>query len=103
MRFTEAASRQSGTRRARNITRRRIGGHHVSVRKFCGVAGMFHRMFLPNSATVYSEGKLISFNSERKGEFPRVCRVEIASIERLPQGTDADVRGATQRFGVARD
>lgn len=50
-------------------------------------------MFLPNSATVYSECKLISFNSERKGEFPRVCRVEIASIERLPQGTDADVRG----------
>ena len=43
-----------------------------------------------------SEGKLISFNSERKGEFPRVCRVEIASIEQLPQGTDADVRGVCE-------
>jgi hypothetical protein len=51
-------------------------------------------MLLPNSATVYSEDKLISFNSERKGEFPR--RVEIASIERLLQGTDADVPGVCE-------
>jgi hypothetical protein len=94
MRFTEAASRQSGNRRARNITRRRIGGHHVSVRKFCGVAGTFHRHVFAELSDGYFEGKLIFFNSERKGEFPR--RVEIASIERLLQGTDADVPGVCE-------